>query len=111
MSDQADNLRQLVRAQSEWRELVRLDLAEPGPWRFAGHVAVNREAIGTHDVSSEENSCKRREDRRGTHDFPVVLTMSLKRVVRIVRYLIGMEFLARRGEKGQAGRFRRAGSD
>jgi hypothetical protein len=100
MSDQADNLRQLVRAQSEWRELVRLDLLEPGSRRFAAHVVVNRKAIGFQEVAAEENFCKRREDGHGTLIFPAGLTMSLKRLVRVVRYLIGMEFLARPEGKG-----------
>jgi hypothetical protein len=95
MSDQADNLRQLVRAQREWRELARLDLAAPVSWRPVRCRVVRRVFIGTHQVSSEGNSCKRREDPHEKPIFPVGLTMALKRLDRIVRYLIGMEFLAR----------------
>jgi hypothetical protein len=97
MSDQAENLRQLVRAHRQWRDLAQLDLAAPGPWHLASdrRRVVNQEVIGAHGVVSEGNSCKRREERHGKHVFPVGLTMALKRLERVVRYLIGMEFLAR----------------
>jgi len=88
MSDQADSLRQLVRAQRQWREYI-----------------LREQPVV---VTSPENLHKRKEIRHESHDFRVSLTVSLKRIARVVRYSIGVKFLERREGKGQA--HRRPGS-
>ena len=85
MSDQADSLRQLVRAQRQWRELT-----------LQKQPAV---------VSSAEKPYKRKENRHESRDFRVGLTVLLKRIGRIVRYSIGIKFLEGREGKGQAHRW------